>query len=1072
MRKARWRSVLRSMLFMFLACMSSFANELGVPGNHSFVALLELRRACAPIVVEYLFLSHFAHDQSLIRYIASFPGSLWPDLSRIPATTLYILWSPLHDKVYAGRTINFVRRHLDHTHRIHCPYAPGQIPAYFAFREHASHDILPSASFFMLPIVAVTGGTSEAVVAERVLLGNFSFKLNTPHVYKHFPESRVGRRRGGLVIPLSSKRTLGRSTRPLARHTKTCIHTPLRIPTKPRKTSTAARILDALCFDRRDRNMKAGLKLLFVVRSRSLICHIFHQVHRWSTLSQRAHALKFVRKRAKQLHIQLPLECLHITLPWCGTVQNIEYTKTSVQDFALQMLSNGFCQPSLFNNGRVRCKVRWKATPSLLDKIRTAPRFNRHLDDDMVCSCCCMKFVQQGWPCKQALDGTSHVCARQSEINWPKHLAFLGKLSVQTRTLPSPEQLFDWLQSAFLDMARKLADPFGTSVSHHALKQLAVCQARDLLSKWNLFEQKENSSPGLACVSSDAVLEIQRICKGLFIEAIDKNTSEFVCMCPRMYHLLACALFQAYPSNTVLVGVSYLVQNPFSGTHTLTSAPKQFEIGEKITVSNILTDRLVFDNSWACSSDVVGKVMAIPGTNFSYDLSSHHWLQLEDLTIPGLEDALQPKQLNKRFSRLWAKMLSSRTESWGMVRALPKQKNLSLGRPLGDQSSNPLALLCRVLGRVLHLCMDELPKEWHFDRPTHAAVVQSLREIRDRPYGSNTQLSGLENTGLFILSRDVDNGYMRIQHEEAIKAWKYIHAAMMAFKRREAWVSPYAQGGASWIKQKGQCCVRFSLENVEPLFAFLFRHMQFSLGAKQGWQTEGIMMGQAAGGAIFRLVLVAHEMKAMTSVEWQTFQQENKHCSFSGIRFVDDIRIAIVYPLSLGHEWASARARQTLSFVYPSHLVMKDDAVNPFVGMKLLPKDSTLQWCAYYKPLGETVHYASRYTQALLPWNSFSTPETFTAVLFGGFSRCKHLSSNIPGLVDSIAHFMAVAQHAGYPIDFIHQKLKSWCKTYNLKVFEECTTFKTNDTWDRLTSASFTDPEITFPVGMFHGPSF
>lgn len=183
-----------------------------------------------------------------------------------------------------------------------------------------------------------------------------------------------------------------------------------------------------------------------------------------------------------------------------------------------------------------------------------------------------------------------------------------------------------------------------------------------------------------------------------------------------------------------------------------------------------------------------------------------------------------------------------------MVRALP------LGRFLGDQSNNPLALLCRVLGRVLQLCMDELPKEWHFDSPTHAVVVRSLCEIRDRPYRSNTQLSGLGNTGLFILSRDVDNGYMRIQHDEAIRAWKYINTAMMAFKRRKAWVSPYAQGGASWIEQKGQCCVRFSLENVEPLFAFLFRHMQFSLGTKQGWQTEGIMIGQAAAGAIFRLL--------------------------------------------------------------------------------------------------------------------------------------------------------------------------------------------------------------------------
>ena len=32
----------------------------------------------------------------------------------------------------------------------------------------------------MLPVVSVAGSTPESVVAERVFLGNFSFKLNTP----------------------------------------------------------------------------------------------------------------------------------------------------------------------------------------------------------------------------------------------------------------------------------------------------------------------------------------------------------------------------------------------------------------------------------------------------------------------------------------------------------------------------------------------------------------------------------------------------------------------------------------------------------------------------------------------------------------------------------------------------------------------------------------------------------------------------------------------------------------------------------------------------------------------------
>ena len=51
----------------------------------------------------------------------------------------------------------------------------------------------------------------------------------------------------------------------------------------------------------------------------------------------------------------------------------------------------------------------------------------------------------------------------------------------------------------------------------------------------------------------------------------------------------------------------------------------------------------------------------------------------------------------------------------------------------------------------------------------------------------------------------------------------------------------------------------------------------------------------------------------MTTVAWLAFQLENKHCTFTGMRFVDDIRIAIFYPLDLGHEWASARARQILA---------------------------------------------------------------------------------------------------------------------------------------------------------------
>ena len=56
-------------------------------------------------------------------------------------------------------------------------------------------------------------------------------------------------------------------------------------------------------------------------------------------------------------------------------------------------------------------------------------------------------------------------------------------------------------------------------------------------------------------------------------------------------------------------------------------------------------------------------------------------------------------------------------------------------------------------------------------------------------------------------------------------------------------------------------------------------------------------MGQAAGGAIFRMVLVAHEVRALQSNKLHKHLLDLGSCRFSGIRFVDDLRIFVVYPL-------------------------------------------------------------------------------------------------------------------------------------------------------------------------------
>ena len=294
-------------------------------------------------------------------------------------------------------------------------------------------------------------------------------------------------------------------------------------------------------------------------------------------------------------------------------------------------------------------------------------------------------------------------------------------------------------------------------------------------------------------------------------------------------------------------------------------------------------------------------------------------------------------------------------------------------------------------------------------------MIRSLSQIREQPFGDDFPLPKLCNYGVYIMSRDVDNGYMRIQHPEALQAWRFLQRNFYLRHRKTAWVSPYDGGTAAWTQQSGKQWIKFAFEDVEPILAFVFKHMQFQFGTTSGFQKEGIMMGQAAGGAIFRMVLVAHEVQALQSNKLHKHLLDLGSCRFFGIRFVDDLRIFVVYPLYLGHAWASARAHDFLNFIYPPHLFMKEDAVNPFVGMQLLPLSNDIHWCAFYKPLGEVVQYGKRYEQNLIPWSSFSTTDTFSAVLYGGFARSKQLSRNEQCLINSIGNFPGCCVSDGLP---------------------------------------------------------
>ena len=524
---------------------------------------------------------------------------------------------------------------------------------------------------------------------------------------------------------------------------------------------------------------------------------------------------------------------------------------------------------------------------------------------------------------------------------------------------------------------------------------------------------------------------IRKLCKGFFVEALDKNSSEFIVMCPRLYHILAAGIFQ-FSGGQLLEGVSYKTTAEFSAV--VSGSLQQIPVGTVVHLQ-LLREECAFFTEFSCTTSAVqGSPARLEGEHFSFNQPNRSWVDIDAVEILNLKQSLQPSVLNKRFAKLWRSMLSKRTPSWGRVRVVPKNKNVAAGRPLGDQSCNPTAILSRALSRFLDLCLRSIPNKLHFDRSTHDAMTETLRAINIDPLETGIPLKQLCNYGILIVSRDIDNGYMRIQHDTALAAWDFLCHFLRELRFSHGWVNPTDSSPlwgpskfASWSQQSGRSCLQMSIDDVAPILGFLFDNMQFCFGEAKGWQKAGVMMGIGAGGSIVRMVLIAHELQHMLSPKLEEMRHDHPDCSFRVARFVDDIRAFAIFPLHKGEVWASDMASRLLTMVYPKNLMLKADFVNPTVGMEVYVRDGEIHWIAHNRPLGENTHYATRCRQTFVPWYSFGPPHTMDAIAMGGFARCKHLASDVVGLCHSLNRFCQLLQAQDYPRDWILQQLKRWC---------------------------------------------
>ena len=126
--------------------------------------------------------------------------------------------------------------------------------------------------------------------------------------------------------------------------------------------------------------------------------------------------------------------------------------------------------------------------------------------------------------------------------------------------------------------------------------------------------------------------------------------------------------------------------------------------------------------------------------------------KIKDIKIvPNLSKHLQPEALNTKFCRAWHAQLGKRSEAIGPARSVPKKSNFLKGRPIGDQSAFPLALLYRAVSRTIDWALSKLPAEIHFDAPSPTVVNKKLFEIRDKV----RHKGGMSNNYLLIDSEDI-----------------------------------------------------------------------------------------------------------------------------------------------------------------------------------------------------------------------------------------------------------------------------------------------------------------------------
>ena len=135
-------------------------------------------------------------------------------------------------------------------------------------------------------------------------------------------------------------------------------------------------------------------------------------------------------------------------------------------------------------------------------------------------------------------DGSVHVCAKQCDFPWPHQFDILRLAPVQTPIVPSGEWASRKLIEAFMNLALSVRDPFvlcGCELEER-VNQVVQVVAYRLSDEW---VSTHGASAPLLALSAEHVAAARKLCKGLYVEVLDKNPSSFAAMCPYLAQQIA-----------------------------------------------------------------------------------------------------------------------------------------------------------------------------------------------------------------------------------------------------------------------------------------------------------------------------------------------------------------------------------------------------------------------------------------------------------------------------------------------------------------------------------------------------